>query len=146
MTLFSPRLPHVVTRADLARMLLETYVDLMNVEDDEALDRLTRALDRPELLDAVYRGLSAALAAQQGERTSHDQLMDKLGKGVQKRRARVKAAPAHPSISAVLVRINLELGLAPEQMRATLQTDKGRALLDDGMLRLGKHLLAELLK
>jgi len=145
-TLFSRRLPHVVTRADLARILLETYVDLMNVDDEEALDRLTRALERPELLDALHRGLSAGLEAHQGERTSEDQLMDKLGKGVQKRRSRVKAAPSHPSIAAVLVRINLELGLAPEPMRAMLQSEKGRALLEDGLRRLGAHLAAELLK
>lgn len=146
MTLFSPRLPHVVTRADLTRILLETYVDAMAVEDEEALDRLSRALARPELLEALYRGLTVALDAARGERTSEDQLMDRLGKGVQRRRSRVKAAPSHPAIAAVLVRINLELGLAPEPMRATLQTEKGRALLEDGLARLGKHVVAELLK
>lgn len=146
MTLFSRRLPHVVTRADLAHMLLETYVDLMGVDDDEALDRLSRALGRPELLEAIYRGLSSALEEVQGERTSEDQLMDKLAKGVQKRRGRVKAAPSHPAIAAVLVRINLELGLAPEQMRATLESDKGRAMLEGGLSRLGKHLVSEVLR
>jgi hypothetical protein len=145
-TLFSRRLPHVVTRADLGRILLETYVDAMAVDDEEALERLARALDRPELLEALYRGLSVALAEAQGERTTEDQLMDKLAKGVQKRRSRVKAAPSHPAIAAVLVRINLELGLAPEQMRGTLQTEKGRALLEDGLARLGKHVVADLLK
>lgn len=145
-TLFSRRLPHVLTRADLTRALLETYVDLMNVDDEEALDRLGRALGNQALLDELYRGISGALAAAQGARTTEDQLMDKLGKGVQARRSRVKAAPAHPAIAAVLVRINLEIGLAPEPMRATLQTEKGRALLEDGLARLGKHLVAELLK
>lgn len=145
-TLFSRRLPHLLTRADLARILLDTYVDAMSVDDDEALDRLTRALERPELLDALYRGISTALSAAQGARTSEDHLMDKLAKGVQQRRGRVKAAPAHPSVSAVLVRINLELGLAPEPMRATLQSEKGRALLEDGLARLGKHLVTELLR
>jgi hypothetical protein len=146
MPLFSRRLPAVLTRNDLVRVLLETYVENMNVEDEEALDRLGRALARPDLLDALYRGVSAGLEAVQGERTSEDQLMDKLGKGVQKRRSLVKAAPGHPAISAVLVRINVELGLAPEQMRMTLETDKGRALFEDGLARLGKHLVAELLK
>ncbi len=146
MTHFSRRLPHVVTRADLVRMLLETYVDAMNVEDQEALDRLARALEKPELLEALYGGLSVALAEAQGERTTEDQLMDKLAKGVQKRRSRVKAAPSHPAIAAVLVRINLELGLAPEPMRATLQADKGRALLEDGLARLGRHLVTDLLR
>jgi hypothetical protein len=146
MPLFSRRLPAVLTRNDLVRVLLETYVDAMAVEDEEALDRLARALARPDLLDALYRGISAGLEAVQGERTSEDQLMDRLGKGVQKRRSLVKAAPSHPSIAAVLVRINVELGLAPEQMRVTLESDKGRALLEDGLRRLGTHLVTELLK
>ena len=146
MTHFSRRLPHVVTRADLSRMLLETYVDAMSVDDEEALERLGRALEQPALLDELYGGISTALAAVQGERTSEDQLMDKLAKGVQRRRARVKAAPGHPSIAAVLVRINLELGLAPEPMRVTLRAPQGRALLEDGLSRLGRHLVAELLK
>jgi hypothetical protein len=46
----------------------------------------------------------------------------------------------------VLVRINLEIGLAPEQMRATLDTDKGRAVLAAGLRELGGHLVKELLK
>lgn len=146
MTAYPRRLPHVLTRADLVRVLLETYVDQMSVDDDEALDRLERALGRPELLDEVYRGVAAALAAQQGPRTTEDALLDRLAKGVQKRRARVKAAPQHPAIAAVLVRVNLELGLAPEQMRATLATEKGRAILEDGLARLGRHVVAELLK
>lgn len=146
MTAYPRRLPHVLTRADLVRVLLDTYVDNMSVDDDEAIDRLERALGRPDLLDEVYRGVAGALAAQQGPRTGEDALLDKLAKGIQKRRGRVKAAPAHPAISAVLVRINLELGLAPEPMRATLATEKGRAILEDGLARLGKHLVAELLK
>ena len=56
------------------------------------------------------------------------------------------AAPAGAAVSAVLVRINVELGLAPEPMRATLRTDKGQALLDDGLRKLGSHLVNELLK
>ena len=145
-TLFSRRLPHLLTRADLCRVLLDTYVDAMGVDDDEALDRLGRALSHPELLDAVYRGISAALEEVQGARTSDDQLMDKLAKGVERRRGRVKAAPSHPALAAVLVRVNLELGLAPEPMRATLQSEKGRAILEDGLRRLGRHVVAELLK
>lgn len=146
MNAYPRRLPHVLTRADLVRVLLDTYVDNMAVDDEEAMDRLERALGRPELLDDVYRGMAAALAAHQGPRTTEDALLDKLAKGIQKRRARVKAAPQHPAIAAVLVRINLELGLAPEQMRATLATEKGRAILEDGLSRIGKHVVAELLR
>jgi hypothetical protein len=96
--------------------------------------------------DELYDGISAALSDVKGPRTSEDAVMDKLSKGVQARRGRVKAAPATPGLSAVLVRINLELGLAPDQMRAMLATEKGQALLDDGLRALGAHLAKELLR
>jgi hypothetical protein len=49
-----------------------------------------------------------------------------------------------PALSAVLVRVNLELGLAPEPMRGTLATAQGRALLDAGLRALGAHLVRQL--
>jgi hypothetical protein len=146
MALISRRLLHVVTLADLATILTPTYAEAMSVEDEEGHDRLVRALARTRVADDLYGCLSDALEAVQGERTSEDALMDKLSKGVQKRRARVKAAPATPALSAVLVRINLEIGLAPEQMRATLDTEKGRAAFAAGLKELGTHLVKELLK
>jgi hypothetical protein len=143
---FSRRLPHVVTRADLARLVAPSYAEALAVDEEEAHERLLRAVERPGAAEELYRGLSAALALAQGARTSEDELMDKLSKGLQKRRARVKAAPATPALAAVMVRLNLEIGLAPESMRATLETDKGRALLEEGLQKLGGHLLKELLR
>ncbi len=143
---FSRRLPHVVTRADLAVLIAPTYAQALSVDVEEAHDRLVHALDRPELADDLYRGLSEALREVKGPRTSEDALMDKLSAGVQARRSRVKAAPSTPALSAVLVRINLEIGLAPEPMRATLASDKGRALLENGLRALGAHFVKELLR
>src|SRR5512133_2209165 len=146
MALLSRRLLHVVTLPDLAVILTPTYAEAMSVDDEEAHERLVRALSRTRIADDLYHGISEALEEVQGERTSEDALMDKLSKGVQKRRQRVKSAPATPGLSAVLVRINLEIGLAPEQMRATLDTERGRAVLDAGLRDLGAHVVKELLK
>jgi hypothetical protein len=146
MPLFSRRLPHVVTIADLAILLTPTYAEAMSVEDEEAHERLVRALAHTRLADDLYLGLSEALEGMRGERTSEDALMDKLSKGVQKRRSRVKGAPSTAALAAVMVRINLEIGMAPEQMRATLDTDKGRAVLAEGLRSLGNHLVKDLLK
>ncbi len=146
MTYFSRRLPHVLTRADLALIIAPTYAKALSVDEDEAHERLVRALDRPQLADDLYRGISEALRQALGPRTSEDALMDKLSAGVQARRGRVKAAPSTPALSAVLVRVNLEIGLAPEPMRATLAADKGRALLDEGLRALGAHMVKELLR
>jgi hypothetical protein len=146
MTLFSRRLPHVLTRKDLARVVAPTYAKAAAVDLDEALERMERAVASDRIVDDLYAGLSAALADKKGLRTTEDELIDKLSAGVQKRRGRVKAAEITPALSAAMVLINLELGYAPEMMRTALQNEKGRALLDDGLRALGAHLVRELIK
>jgi hypothetical protein len=146
MRLFSRRLPHVISSKDLVRLLTPTYASARNVDDDEAADRLTEALAVPGVVDELLDGISAALEARQGPRTTADGLVDKLSAGMAARHGRVRAAEATPPISAALVRIDLEVGIAPEQMRATLATPKGRALLEEGLLAIGSHIVRELLK
>ncbi len=140
------RLPHLLTRADLARILTATYAEALSVDDEEAHERLARALERPGVADDLYAAIASAADEARGPRTSEDAVMDRLSKGVQARRSRVRAAPASPGISAVLVRLNVEIGLAPEPMRATLATEKGRAVLEQGYRALGAHVVKELLR
>jgi hypothetical protein len=143
---FSRRLPHVLPRKDLVALLAPTYARARGVDDEEAAERLGRALDAPAALDAVYRGLSAALAQAKGPRTGEDALMDRISAHLAARRARIKAAEATPGVSAALVRLDLEIGLAPESMRETLATPRGSALLEAGLRELGAHLVKDLLK
>ena len=140
------RLPHVITRADLVFALAPTYSAAMSVEDDEAEERLDRALRTPGLLQELHAHMAQALLAQKGPRTTEDALVDKLSAGVQARRSRVRPAPEDPAISAVLVRINLEIGLAPDTLRATLSGDRGKAILDAGFRKLATHLVKEFLR
>jgi hypothetical protein len=144
--MFSRRLPHVVTRKDLALLLSPSYAASAEVDFDEAHERMERAVGSQRVVDHLYAGLSAALHERKGPRTGEDQLMDELSAGVQKRRSRVKPAAPSPGISAVMVLLNLELGYAPEMMRGALENPKGKALLDDGLRALGVHLLKELIK
>lgn len=144
--LFSPRLPHVLPRKVLADLLAPTYAAGRGVDEDEARDRLERALAVPAALEAVYGGLSQALRDAQGARTSEDKLIDKLSQGVLARRYRVPVLAASPPVAAALVRLDLEVGLAPESMRETLASPRGRALLDEGLRVLGAHLVKELRK
>jgi len=144
--LFSPRLPHVVTRADLVALLTPTYSDARGVDPEEAADRLGQALAVRGVADDLYRALSAALRDALGPRTSVDAMVDRLSAGVEARRGRVRPAPDSPAISAVLIRLDLEIGVAPEPMRATLATPRGRAMLEEGLRALGGHLVRELLR
>lgn len=146
MALFSRRLPHVVTARDLVLLLAPTYAAARGVDEEEAAERLGRALAVPAALDDLYRGVSAALAEAKGPRTGEDALVDRISAGVAARRARAKPAPGTPAVAAVLVRLDLEIGLAPEAMRATLATPKGFALLEAGLRELGAHVVKELLR
>ena len=146
MALFSRRLSHVLNRADLALVVTPTYAACVNVDFDEGLERMQRATASHSIVDELYSGLSAGLFAAKGPRTGEDELMDNLSAGVQKRRSRVKAANVTPAIAAVMVRINLELGYAPEMMRNALTTDQGKALHEKGLAELGSFLVRELIK
>ena len=143
---FSRRLPHVVTRKDLALLIAPTYAASANVDFDEAHERMERAVASDGVSGHLYAGLSAALNERKGSRTTEDALIDDLSAGVQKRRSRVKAAALTPALSAVMVMLNVELGYAPEMMRGALENPKGKALLEDGLRALGAHLLKELVK
>ena len=127
-------------------MLSATYAKASQVDPELAEERLSRALQNPRVLDDVYVGLSAALAEAKGARTSDDELIDKLSAGVQARRGRVRAAELTPAVSAVLVLLDLEIGEAREMMRDALQGEKGRALLQDGLRTIGRHLVKELIR
>jgi hypothetical protein len=146
MPLFSRRLLHVVTHADLAILLVPTYAAARGVDDEEALQRLSQAVAARGVAEDLYEALSTGLRAVQGPRTEEDALVDKLSAGLAARRGRVRPAPDSPLVAAVLVRLDLEIGVAPEQMRATLASPPGRAALEKGLAELGRHLVKELLK
>ena len=127
-------------------MLTPTYAAARGLDEEEAAQRLGQALAAPGVLDELHAALSTALRDAKGPRTDEDALLDKLSAAVQARRGRVRAAPDSPGVAAVLVRLDLENGIAPESMRATLASPRGRAVLEQGLAALGHHLVKELLK
>jgi hypothetical protein len=116
------------------------------VDEEEAHERLLEALAVPAALADIQRGLSTALATKESARTSADQLLDRIRDRLGQQSGRVRAAPASAGIAAVLVRLNLELGLAPETLRATLTSEKGAKALEQGLAELGLHLVRALLR
>ena len=59
MPLFSRRLPHVLTDRDLVLLLAPTYAAARGVDEEEAMERLRRAVAAPGVLEDLYRGISA---------------------------------------------------------------------------------------
>jgi hypothetical protein len=146
MALISTRIPHVVTRKDLAVLLTPTYAAAQRVDEEEAHERMSRAVDDPVLVELLYGAISAGLEARKGRRTALDELIDRLSEGVETRLGRVRAAPETPGLAAVLVRIDLTLGLAAQTLWNLLESEKGRTALDAGLRELGAHLVKELLR
>ena len=101
----SRRIPHILPRTELAVLLAPTYATALSVDEEEARERLEQALQQPELLRDLHAALAAAVVQEKGPRTTEDGVVDKLSAGLQARRARVRAAPAGPGLSALLVRI-----------------------------------------
>ena len=143
---YPKRLPHVVTRADWTYLLAPTYAAAQSVDEEVALERLQRAVRGDQLLALLYGGLGAALEKARGPRTTEDALIDKLSLGVEQRRAKVKALRGSAAVSAALVRIDLEIGHAPEMMRDALAGTKSAALMAKGFEELGAFLIKELVK
>ncbi|HUK66257.1 MAG TPA: hypothetical protein VLV17_05470 [Anaeromyxobacteraceae bacterium] len=146
MTDFSPRLSHLFPSKTLARLIAATYAQGMQVDEEEAHERLLEALAAPAAVTDVLRGIAAALGTRVGPRASPDSLLDRLSARLGPSGGRVRAAKATPAMAAVLVRLNLEIGLSPETMRATLAGGKGAQALEEGLNELGAHIVKELLR
>ncbi len=104
-----------------------------------------RALADPGLLDDLYVGIWEGLGEKRGPRTTEDGLIDRLSRALEGH-SKSKPATTSPAISAVLVRIDVEIGFAPETMRATLASEKGKALYNQGLRDLGAHLVRDILR
>jgi len=144
MSLFSPRLPHVLTIADLTDLMTPTYARENGVSDELSHERMARILKNKGFADRIYEAISTALSAVKEPKTE-DAIVDALAKAVAKRRNKVSAVSPSSGLSAVTVSFNIQLDLAPLSLRDTLESERGRKLLDQGFAALGKHLVRELL-
>lgn len=145
MTDIPRRLPHVIPPKVLVALLAPTYAAARGVDEEEAGERLAQALAAAAALEDVYRGLAEALEEARGPRTQQDALLDRLSAGVVAH-GRPRAAEVTPAVAAALVRLDLEIGLAAEAMRSTLETPRARALVREGLRALGALAVKELLR
>jgi hypothetical protein len=143
---FSPRVAHLFPARTLARLLTPSYAIAMRVDEDEAHERLAQALRSAALVSDLQRGIARAIEERRGPRTTEDKLLDAISAGLEKHGGNVRAAPSSPAVAGVMVRVNLEIGLAPEPMRATLAEGRGAAVLEEGLLAVGRQLVKDLLR
>jgi predicted trehalose synthase len=138
------RIPHVFPRAELAWLLAPTYADALGVDEEIAVERLGRALADPATLAAIHAAIAGVLEDARGPRTDPEAQVDRISKRLQTRRSRVKPAASTPAVSAVMIWLNLAIGMAPESMRDTLATGKGAAMLAAGLREVAASLVKDL--
>ena len=144
MTDTARRIPHVFPRSELAWLLAPTYADSLAVDEDIAVERLGRALANPEVLAGLHAALAAAMEDTRGPRTDSEAQVDRISKRLQTRRSRVKPAVSTPAVSAVMIWLNLAIGMAPESMRDTLGSGKGAAMLAAGLREVAVSIVKDL--
>jgi predicted trehalose synthase len=138
------RIPHVFPRAELAWLLAPTYADALGVDEEIAAERLGRALADGATLGAIHAAIAGVLEDARGPRTDPDAQVDRISRRLSTRRSRVKPAASTPAVSAVMIWLNLAIGMAPESMRDTLASGKGAAMLAAGLREVAASLVKDL--
>jgi hypothetical protein len=142
---YPPRLAHLATRGVVAAKLAPTYGISHQVDDEEALMRLTRALGGP-LLDDLLATAWAELVATKKKLTD-EELLERVAKALKDRPLRPgKVAETNPAWSAFLVRIDVDAGLASDSARRVLESEAAAKMVGQGLIQAGKHLATELLR
>jgi len=140
---YPPRFGHLATRPVVISKLVNTYAAAHSIEEDEAQERLERALSgnlHEELLAATWEALAGGT-----KRLTEEGLLEKVASTLKDRPLkRSKAAPVNPAWSAFLVLADLEAGTATEAARRALDNEQGRQMLKKGLMEAGKFLATEL--
>ncbi len=140
---YPPRFGHLATRPVVISKLVNTYAIAHSIEEEEAQERLERALGgtlHEDLLAATWEALLGGT-----KRLAEEGLLEKVAATLTDRPLRrSKAAALNPSWSAFLVLADLEAGTATEAARRALDNEQGRQMLKKGLQEAGRFLAAEL--
>ena len=141
---FPPRLGHLATRPVVVAKLVTTYANAHQIDEEEASQRLSRALAGPLWEDL----LAAAWEAMKGKvkRLDEEGLLEKVATTLKDRPLRPGKAVGEPNAawSAFMMVLDLEIGTAGDAARRVMETEQGRKMVAAGLLEAGKFLGGEL--
>lgn len=142
---YPPRLGHLATRKVVAARLGPTYAESHQIDDEEALARLERALAGSlweDLLDAAWAELTAS-----SKRLNEEGLLEKIAGGLKDRPLRPgRPAKLTPGLSAFLIRADIEAGTATDMARRVLESAEGQRRSAEGLVEAARHLAGELIR
>lgn len=140
---YPPRLGHLATRRVVTAKLGPTYAAAHGIDDDEARQRLERALAGrlwEDLLEATW---SALLGSK--KRLDESGLLEKVAGSLEERPYRPgRVVKQTPELSAFLILADLEAGTASDAARRVMETKEGQERAAAGLAEAGRILAAEL--
>ncbi len=144
---FPPRLSHLATRPVMVAKLAPTYASTHEIDDEEAVERMDRALaGSSQLHDDL---LAACWLELQAKKRKSDEaaLLEKVASVLKDRPQRPgKVAPMTPGWSAFLVLVDVHAGIASDAARRVLESPEGKKKADEGVAEAGRFLASELLR
>ncbi len=140
---YPPRLAHLATRPVVVAKLIPTYARAHHIDEDEAAQRLSAALQGrllPWLLEEAWTAMRG-----KSKRLTDEGLLEKVATTLKDRPTRPgRVAELNPAWSAFLVLADLEAGTASEAARRVMESPEGRERGQAGLAEVGRFLAAEL--
>ena len=142
---YPPRLGHLVTRAVMAARLRPTFAGSHEIDEEEAQERLERALSGrlwELLLETTWDALN-----DKKRKSDPDAVLERVAGTLKDRPLKPgRIAKQNPAFSAFLVLIDLEAGTASDAARKVLESAQGEAMKQQGLAEAGRFLANELVK
>jgi hypothetical protein len=140
---YPPRLGHLATRPVVVAKLTPTYAGAHHIDEEEAVQRLSTALQGrllPSLLEEAWTAMRG-----KAKRLDDEGLLEKVATTLKDRPQRPgRVAAMTPAWSAFLVLVDLEIGTASDAARRVMESPEGRQRAQEGMAEAGRFLAAEL--
>jgi hypothetical protein len=140
---YPPRLAHLATRSVVVAKLTPTYARAHHIDEEEAAQRLSQALQGrllPSLLEEAWTAMRG-----KAKRLDDEGLVEKVAATLKDRPQRPgRVAELTPAWSAFLVLADLEVGTASEAARRVMESPEGRQRAQLGLAEVGRFLAAEL--
>jgi hypothetical protein len=141
---YPPRLAHLATRQVIAAKLLESYAQVHHLDEEEAEERLLRALGTPLWEEVLAATWSALLGGT--KRLDEAGLLEKVAQSLMDRPLRRGhlLKETTPGFSAFWVQVDLAAGTAGEAARRVMESEQGQRMAKMGFDEAGKFLAKEL--
>jgi hypothetical protein len=129
----------------MVNRLVPTYAKAHEIDEEEASQRLSRALAGrlwEDLLAATWEAMKGRV-----KRLDEQGLLEKVASTLEERPLRYgRAVETTPTWSAFMMLLDLEIGTAGDAARRVMESEQGRKMVGAGLAEAGLFLAIELTK